>query len=174
MSKFAETKAKIIAESKASGGKKTFNRTYFNELATAMLNDAEYEKTELKPKNGELVTETSTPIADLRKSLIGSVAKSAGCDTAEQEKLVAEHQFPTLPLYDFVEASVREYVVEVGKKFPLARQENMQASIEAVSVKATIKDVRRPGASETTKQRQGEYIKLKAKSTCPDNLKENL
>jgi hypothetical protein len=50
----------------------------------------------------------------------------------------------------------------------------MQAAIEATTIPATIKEVRRPGETEKKKQRQGEYIKLRAKSTCPDNLKENL
>lgn len=174
MSKFADTKKKIIAESAASGGKKTFNRTYFNELATAMINDPDYEKTEMKQKNGELVVDKTKPMADLRKSLIGSVAKAAGCDSAEQEKLVAGHQFPVLPLYDLVEASIREYLVGVGKRFPLARQDNCSASLEATTVKATVKEVRKPGATESKKQRQGEYVKIKAKSTCPDNLKTDL
>lgn len=173
MGKFAETKKKIMAECTKPGSKKTFNETYFNELATAMLNDAAYEKKEEKVKNGKLETDVTTPIADLRKSIIGSVAKSAGCDAAEQEKLIAEHQFPKLPMYDYVEAAMREYL-ETGKKFQFARQKNFQASIETETIKATVKDVRRPGESATTKQRQGEYVKLKAKSTCPDNLKENL
>jgi hypothetical protein len=174
MGKFAETKAKIIKECESSGNKKTFNEAYFNELGTALLNDPGYEKVEMKVKNGELVEVKSNPIADLRKSLIGSVAKASGCDAAEQEKLVADHQFPKLPLYDYVESTVREYIVGTGKKFPFARQENMQASIEATTVKASIKEVRRPGDAQKTKQRQGEFIKVKAKSTCPDNLKENL
>jgi hypothetical protein len=173
-SKFAETKARILKECEGSGSKKTFNENYFNELGTALLNDPSYEKVELKVKNGELTESKSTPITDLRKNLIGSVAKAAGCDSAEQEKLVAEHQFPKLPLYDYVESTVREYVVGTGKKFPFARQENMQAAIEATTIPATIKEVRRPGETEKKKQRQGEYIKLRAKSTCPDNLKENL
>lgn len=174
MGKFADTKKKIVKECESSGNKKTFNEAYFNELGTALLNDPSYEKVEMKVKNGELVEVKSTPIVDIRKSIIGSVAKAAGSDAAEQEKLIAEHQFPKLPLYDYVESTVREYIVGTGKKFPFARQTNMQAAIEATTVKAAIKEVRRPGEVNKTKQRQGEFIKVKAKSTCPDNLKENL
>lgn len=174
MGKFAETKAKIKKECESSGSKRTFNENYFNELGTALLNDPSYEKVEKKVKNGELTDVKSEPIADLRKAIIGSVTKAAGCDSAEQEKLVAEHQFPKLPLYDYTESLLREYVVDIGKKFPFARQENMQAAIEATTVPASIKEVRRPGDTEKKKQRQGEYVKVRAKSTCPDNLKENL
>lgn len=173
MGKFNETKAKIMAEIEQSTVKKTFNRTYFDVLGTALINDASYEKSELKAKNGELVSEVTTPMADLRKAIIGSVAKAAGSDTAEQEKLIEEHQFPTLPLYDFVEASIREYC-STGKKFVFARQNDFQGAIEMERIPATIKDVRKPGSDVKVKQRQGEHVKLKAKSTCPANLKVNI
>lgn len=171
MGKFADARKKFQQE--CEGTKKTFNQNLFNELATTMLNDPGYEKTEMQKKGGELVQTESQPIADLRKAIIGSVAKAGGCDAAEQEKLIEEHQFPKLPMYDFVESALREYL-DLGKSFPLARQENMQATLEMVTVKPTVKDVRKPGATETKKQRQGEFKKLKAKSTCPDNLKEDL
>lgn len=171
MGKFEEARKKFQKE--CEGTKKTFNQNLFNELATTMLNDPEYVKTEMQKKGGELVQTESQPIGELRKAIIGSVAKAGGCDAAEQEKLIQEHQFPKLPMYDFVEASLREYL-DLGKSFPLARQENMQATLETVTVKPAVKDVRKPGATETKKQRQGEFKKLKAKSTCPDNLKEDL
>ena len=173
MGKFAETKAKIVAEIEATSQKKTFSRAYFDTLATALMNDPEYEKIELKQKNGELVNETTTPMADLRKAVIGSVAKAAGADAAEQERLVDEHTFPTLPLYDFVESSVREYL-SLGKKFTFARQEDFSGSLETTRVPAVIKEVHKPGSTEKVKQRQGEHTKLKAKSTCPANLKTNI
>lgn len=171
MSKFSETRARIAEE--CSGGKKTFNEGVFNQLATGIINDPEYVKEEYVTKKGELVKVESNPIKDLRKVLIGTVAKAAGSDTAEQQKLIEEHQFPILPMYDYVEASLHEYL-NMGKKFPLARTESFQGSLEFTEQKATIKDVKRPGATESKKQRQGAYTKLKAKSTCPDNLKEDL
>ena len=173
MGKFAEAKKKLTDEISNSTQKKTFNETYFNVLSTAMMNDPGYEKTELKNKGGELVEEKTTPIADLRKSIIGSVAKSAGCDSAEQERLVNEHQFPVLPMYDYVESAMREYL-GLGKNFPFARQNDFQAALEMETVAATVKDVRVPGSNDTHKQRQGEHRKLKAKSTCPKNLRVNI
>lgn len=170
MSKFAETKKRL---EEAGSSKKTFNENYFNELATGLLNDPDYEKVEMVTKNGELTEAKSTPIADLRKGLIGSVAKAAGADQAEQEKLIAEHQFPKLPVYDYVDSALHEYL-GLGKKFPLSRKENFQGSIEFASIAACVKDVKKPGATESKKQRQGDFIKLKAKSTCPSNLKQDL
>lgn len=170
MAKFAETKKRIQEE---AGSKKTFNESYFNELSTALLNDPEYEKVEMVTKKGELVEEKTTPIKDLRKALIGSVAKAAGADQAEQEKLINEHQFGKLPMYDYVDSALHEYL-GLGKKFPLSRKENFQGAIEFAEQKAAIKDVKRPGSDVVKKQRQGDYIKLKAKSTCPANLKQDL
>lgn len=171
MAKFAETKKRIVEETSSS--KKTFNENYFNELATALLNDADYEKVEMVTKKGELTEVKSTPIKDLRKGLIGSVAKASGADQAEQDKLVAEHQFPKLPMYDYVDCALHEYL-GLGKKFPLSRKENFQGSIEFTEQKACIKDVKKPGSTESRQQRQGDYVKLKAKSNCPDNLKNYL
>lgn len=171
MAKFAEIKKKIVEEN--GSGKKTFNESYFNQIATAIMNDPEYEKVELVKKHGELVESKSTPVADLRKAIIGSVAKAAGADAAEQEKLVAEHQFGTLPMYDYVDSTLHEYL-SLGKKLPLSRKENFQGSIEFAPQDACVKEVKKPGATESKKQRQGAFIKLKAKSTCPSNLKTDL
>ncbi|MCM1220946.1 MAG: hypothetical protein NC548_41315 [Lachnospiraceae bacterium] len=173
MGKFSETKKKIMEECSKPGAKKTFNKTMLNELGTALLNDATYVREEVVVKDGALVPVTSNPTAELRKQIIGSVAKSAGCDQAEQQKLIEEHQFPQLDVYGYVDSLLQEYL-STGKKYVMGRQENFQASIETETVKAGIKEVRRPGATEKTKQRQGEFVKLKAKSTCPDNLKQNL
>lgn len=171
MSKFADTKKRIIEEGGSS--KKTFNENYFNELSTALLNDPDYEKTEMVTKKGELTPISSKPIADLRKGIIGGVAKAAGADQAEADKLIAEYQFPKLPMYDYVDCALHEYL-GLGKKFPLSRKENFQGSIEFTDQKACIKDVKAPGSTVSKKQRYGDYIKLKAKSTCPENLKQDL
>lgn len=171
MSKFSETKARIAEECK--GGKKTFNEGVFNQLGTAILNDPDYVKSELVVKKGELTKTETNPVKDLRKALIGSVAKAAGSDSAEQQKLIDEHQFPLLPVYDYVESTLHEYL-DMGKRFPFARTETFQGSLEFTEQQETVKDVKRPGATESKKQKQGAYTKLKAKSTCPDNLKEDL
>lgn len=173
MGKFADAKERIMKECSQPGAKKTFNKSLFNEMGTLLLNDPTYEREEVVVKDGELKPVTTNPVADLRKQIIGSVAKSAGCDQAEQQKLVDEHQFPQLDMYGYVDSLLQEYL-STGKKYTMGRRENFQASLVTETVKAGIKEVRRPGATEKTKQRQGEFVKLKASSTCPDNLKENL
>lgn len=173
MSKFKETRDRIYAEAGGENTKKIFNESYFNELSTALLNDPDYEKVEMVTKKGELTEITTTPIVELRKALIGSVAKAAGSDAAEREKLIAEHQFPKLAMYDYVDSALQEYL-GLGKKFVFSRKENFQGSIEASVQKACVKDVKAPGSDVSKKQRQGEFVKLKAKSTCPSNLKQDL
>lgn len=170
MGKFSETRDKLREE---ASSKKTFSEGLFNELGTALLNDPEYEVTSVAVKKGELVEEKTRPVEVLRKQVIGSVAKAAGSDTAEQDKLVAEHQFPRLDLYGYVDATMQEYL-GLGKKFQFTRKEDFQGSIEMSKQDACIKDVKRPGSTEVSKQRQGAYTKLKAKSTCPSNLKKTL
>lgn len=171
MSKFSETKKRIHEE--CVNGKKTFNENYFNEIATAIINDPDYEKEEVVTKKGELETIKTTPIKDLRKAIIGSVAKAAGSDSAEQEKLINEHQFGRLPMYDYIDSTLQEYL-SLGKKFQFGRKADFKASIEFTKQDAKVKQVKKPGETDSKPQRQGAHIKLKAKSTCPDNLKEDL
>lgn len=173
MSNFKDVKKKIIEDGLSS--KKTFSESLFNQLGTAILNDEGYERTVASMKDGELKEETVKPIGELRKQLIGSVAQAAGCDAAEQGKLVEEHQFPTLSLYPFVDSTIKEYMKpDVGKRYVFGRENNIQASMEFVEQEACIKDVSAPGSTVSKKQRQGAYLKLKAKSTCPDNLREDI
>jgi hypothetical protein len=178
MSKFAEAKKKLLEENVST--KKTFNESYFNTLTTALVNDPDYELNEVVMRKGELTPVTSTPVADFRKAVIGGIAKAAGADAAEQEKLIAEHQFGNIPWYPVVSEAITNYLSvdkESGasKKFTFVPKEDFQGSIELKEVPATIKEVRAPGSTEPAKkQRQAAHTRLKANSTCPDNLKENI
>lgn len=171
MSKFEETKKSILGE--CTSNKKTFNRALFNQLGTAILNDPDYEKEECVVKKGELEKVVSEPIKDLRKSLIGSVAKAAGSDAVEQQKLIDEHQFPVLPLYDYVDSVMQEYL-GTNHVFVLGRKENFQGKIEFSNQKEQTKNIRKVGSTETKQQKHGAFIKLKATSTCPSNLREDI
>lgn len=171
---FYETKQKMLDEfKKQEKPKVTFNESYFNELATALVNTADYQKTELIRKNGEMVEVVSEPVKDFRKPIIGSVAKAAGCDAADVEKLVETHQFPTIPMYDIVDSVLKEYM-RCGKKFQFSNEDDFEGSIELSNQPATIKDVRKPGSDVVKKQKQEEYMKLKSKSTCPANRRKDL
>lgn len=173
MSKFKDVKAKIIEEGLSS--KKTFSESLFNTLGTAMLNDPDYERKTVAVKDGNLVENVDTPVKELRKKLIGSVATAAGCDAPEATKLVEEHEFPELPVYGYVDSLLQEYLdPDLGKKYAFGRKENFQAAMEIAPQEAKIKDVSAPGSTVTKKQRQGAYNKLSVKSTCPDNLREDM
>lgn len=173
MGHFKDVKAELLKTGAAS--KKTFSEAMFNKLGTALLNDPTYERNTVSMKDGALVEESTTPIKDLRKQIIGSVAKAAGCDAAEQTKIIDEHQFPELGIYPYVDTLMREYLdPDLGKRFTFGRTQDFQASIEFEKKEECIKDVKAPGSDEVKKQRQGAYVKAGVKSTCPDNLRENL
>lgn len=173
MGHFKDVKEEILKNGPST--KKTFSEAMFNKLSTAMLNDPEYERTTVSVKDGTLVEETTTPIKDLRKQLIGSVAKAAGCDAAEQTKIIDEHKFPELSMYPYVDSVLQEYTdPALGKRYVFGRKDNFQASLEMVEKEACIKDVKAPGAETSKKQRQGAYVKAVVKSTCPENLREDL
>lgn len=172
MGKFAEKKEEITKASSASN-RKTFNAQEFNELATALINEPDYEVVISTTKNGEYAEETTTPIKDLRKPLIGSVMKSAGHDSAETEKFVAEHQFPTLPLYGFVSEAVEQYM-RCGKAMTLRSKSDMKATITLEDKPEEIKEVKVPATGEVRKTKLGAYKKVKVKSTCPSNLRKKM
>lgn len=170
MSKF-ETKRDEIAKTSAASTRKTFNAEQFNELGTALLNDPDYEvKVAKQSRNTGFTEETTNPVKDLRKSMIGSVMKAAGHDSAEQEKFVAEHQFPTLPLYPVVSEMVEQYL-RCGKAFAFNAKSDMRATITLDEKPEEIKEVRVPSTGEVTKTSMGAYKKVKVKSTCPSNLR---
>lgn len=172
MGKFADKKEEIIKASSASN-RKTFNAQEFNELATALINEPNYEVTVATTKNGEYSEKTTTPIKDLRKSLIGSVMKSAGHDSAETEKFVDEHQFPTLPMYNYMSETVEQYM-RCGKAFTLCPKDDMRATITIEDKPEEIKEVKVPATGEVRKTQLGAYKKVKVKSTCPSNRRKKM
>lgn len=168
MSKFDEKRKAIIEEYTSS--KKTFNESLFNTVFTEILNDPDYEKVEMTSDDE---TVTTQPIGALRKGLIGSVAKAAGADQAEQEKLIETHTFPKLPMYDYVDSGLQEFL-RLGKRFSFSRKEDFQGSIEFENQKECTKEIKTPGTGATKLQKHGAYVKLKAKSNCPKNLREDI
>lgn len=167
MGRYAEKKKEIMGEKK---GTKVFNASDFNKLGTAILNDPEYVAEIASVKEGKVVTTETTPVADLRQKLIGGVLKAAGVDSQEQAKFVQEYQFPTLPLNSVVSEILTEYMGQ-GKPFTFNRKGDFKASILIEDKKEEVKEVKSPATGEVSKKRYGAYRKLKAKSTCPDNLK---
>ena len=172
MGKFLEKKNEIAEAAKASN-RKTFNENDFNELGTALLNDGGYTTVAAVVENGVTVEKEINPVADLRKSLITSVAKAAGCDTSDQQKLVEEHQFSKLPLYGYVSELVENYC-DTGKVLQLRSKPDFRASISIEKQAETVKDVKTPQTKEITTCKYSAYRKMKVKSNCPQNLREKI
>lgn len=172
MSKFAEKKDEIIKAS-SSSSRTTFNAQEFNELATAIINEPEYEAVVAVTKNGEFSEKVTTPVKDFRKSVIGGVLKAAGHDAAEQEKFVNEHQFSTIPLYPVVSEMVEQYV-RAGKAFTTVPKKDLRAVFVLEQKPEEIKEVKVPATGDVRKIKLGAYCKIKVKSTCPANLREKM
>lgn len=172
MSKFTEKKEEIV-KACASSSRKTFNAQEFNELGTALLNEPDYVAKVAVTKNGVFSEEETTPVKDLRKSIIGGVLKAAGHDSAEQEKFVNEHQFSTLPLYPVVSEMVEQYI-RTGKAFVFKPKADLRASITLESKPAEVKEVKVPSTGDVRKTKLGAYNKVKVKSTCPSNLRSKM
>lgn len=155
--------------------KRSFSKTQFNELAAAYLNSPEYVDTVRATKDGEVTLTETTPVKDFRESVIGGIAKAAGLDRSEQEKLVNEYQFSAKTNYhSFVSNTIEAYAGECQHKFTLTPRADMTGSIQIDDVEEVTKTVKVPGTGEEKKVHYGAYRKVKAKSTCPANLKEDV
>lgn len=171
MSKFTEKKKQLVSSASTGSTKVTDNKQLFNELATAMLNDPDFEDVEQATKKGEVVENTTKPIAELRKKLIGSVAKAAGADTDETAKLVQSHEFPTLPMYTFVADCIEEYC-GAGKAFRFGKRKDLQGTIKIVTEEECTKEHNNPRAAKTggpakTKKHYQQHRRYRVESKCP-------
>lgn len=175
MSKFQEKKQQLLKDANASATTKiTDNKQLFNELATAILNDPDYEDREMVTRKGEIVESVTKPVAELRKKLIGSVAKAAGADNDEVTKLVDTHEFPVLPMYAVVADCIEEYCGS-GKAFRFGKREDLQGTIKIVTEEECIKEHNNPRAAATggpakTKKHYQRHRKYRVESKCPAAL----
>ena len=162
MGKFLEKKAEIAEAAKASN-RKTFNENDFNELGTALLNDAAYTTTAAVVENGVTVEKQVNPVADLRKSIITSVAKAAGCDNADQQKLVEEHQFNKLPLFDYVSELIESYC-DTGKVIQMRSKPDFRATIAIEKQAEAVKEVKTPQTQEVKTCKYSAYRRIRSSS----------
>lgn len=170
-----EKKKKEIMEAAAANNKDgktrvTHNTQQFNELATALLNDPDYVDTTRVTKDGKTSSVDSTPIAPLRKAMIGSVASAAGLDQAEVEKIVANHQFPTLPMYPYVSTLLEGYL-DAGKAFTFERRGDLECTLKMNHEEETVKESRRPATDIKSTSKYGAYRRIKSTSKCPKELR---
>lgn len=171
MGVFADKKKELMEAGNTK--KKVFNVQNFNKLGTALLNDPDYTATVATTKDGAIETKETHPVADLRKKMIGDVLKAAGHDATEQEKFVNEYQYSTLPLHGVVSEMLTEYM-GTGSPFAFNRKEDMKASILIEPQAETVKEVKSPKTGDVSKKRYSAYRKVKARSTCPANLKSDV
>ena len=163
----------LVEEIKTNAKQTAINKVDEVRVMRSMLNDPDYVAKVSVVKNGQLEETETTPVRDLRKKMIGDVLKEAGHDTAEQEKFVNEYQYPTLPLHSVVSEMLMEYM-DPGKPFVFNRKNDIKASILIEKQPEIVKEVKSPLTGEVKKKRYAEYRKMKAKSTCPPNLKTDV
>ena len=151
-----------------------FSKSQFNELAAAYLNSPDYVDTQLKTKDGAVTIVETTPVKDFRENIIGGIAKAAGLDKAEQQKLVDEYQFsPKADYHSFVSNTVEAYAGDACRKFTFTQRPDMNGSVVIEKIPETVKEVTVVGSDTKKKVNYGEYRKVKAKSTCPKNLRSD-
>ena len=170
MSKF-EDKKKEIMDARAASTRKTFNEEQFNELFTALVNEPDYETVVAKSSRTNGYSEEKVnPVKDFRKSVIGSVMKAAGHDSAETEKFINEHKFSTIDAYPVISEAITEYI-SCGKAFNLSPKPDMTASIFVSNKPEEVKEVRIPASGEVVQTKMGAYKKVCVKSVCPAHLR---
>lgn len=172
MGLFAD-KRKEIADGAKASGRKTFNKNDFNGLFTAAVNDAGHEVSVLTTEDGKPVEKKITPAADFRKVVIGSVMKAAGHDTAEQQKFVETHQFPTIPAYEVVADTVEEYM-RAGKAFPFLAKDDLKCNMTMDTIAPAVKEVKSPQSDEKKTVKYDSYSKIKASSKCPAHKRHTM
>lgn len=173
-----ELREQVQAKEKETGKKRvTFSEAAFNSLATALMNDPEYEDVSIGVKDGKPVNNTSKPVADLRKVMIGSVLKGAGVDAAETASLVATHEFPTLPMYGYT-AALLEHFTDTGKGFTFPKRDDFECTLRMETIPETTKITAAPGKKgeerKTFTQVYGQHRRMKVKSSCPAGRRTKL
>lgn len=152
-----------------------FSKSQFNELAAAYLNSPDYVDSQLKTKDGQATIVETTPVKDFRENIIGGIAKAAGLDKAEQEQLVNDYQFsPKADYHSFVNNTIEAYAGEAGRKFTFTPRTDMSGSIVIETIPEVTKEVTIVGSDEKKTVKYGQYKKIKAKSTCPKHLRQDI
>lgn len=171
---FKEVKEEVLKQTQA-GGKTTFSETTFNKLTSAMLNEVDYEvKTAKRTKDGEVKEETIKPVEEFRNKVIGTIAKQAGVDKDETEKLVKEYKFPAdTPWYPIVSESLTNSM-EAGKSFTALSKGDLVATLSMETIPEQVKMNGAPGAPESEKKPvvYGEHRRIKCTSGCPKWLRK--
>lgn len=171
MGLFQAKKEEIMNATKGTSNKKTYNETQFNELATALLNDYNYEMETVATEGGEVVDKVSTPVKDFRDKAITPLLTKAGLDKSEAQTLTETYEFPTLPIAPLVSEMIEHYT-DAGKRFNLQPKRDLKASITMEVVEPVVdKVVQNPKTKEESLLSTDQHRKVKVESGCPDHLK---
>lgn len=176
MSKFLEKKTEIIQSTTPEEGKKqkkTFSKTAFNQLGTALLNDDTYEVEVVSRSKGEVTAKTINPSKQLKKQLIEQPLKAAGVDSAERAKIAETFEYTNLDLFDYY-SELTSAALDTKGVIVLNSKRDMEAKITMEECEETIKENKSPQGGEATRWKYGAYKKVKVKSTCPKALRTKL
>lgn len=155
--------------------KRSFSKSQFNELTAAYLNSPEYVETTMKTKDGSPVLVESTPVKDFRENIIGGITKAAGLDKDDQQKMIDEYTFsPKADYHSFMSNVIEAYAGECHHKFAFNPRADLTGSVLIETVPEVTKTVKVPGTDTEKTVHYGQYRKIKAKSTCPGNLREDV
>lgn len=172
MKSYAEIVAEVKEEMK--GGKRTFNKELFTDLATAYLNDVNHVTDVVKTKNGELVHEDVNVPLNFRKA-VKQVLLDFGVDKQEAEVIMTnEYQFKNLDcIYEVASETIMNYI-DTGKKFTFLPKEDCTASLLLDEYEEEVKYNKNPKDPEAVAKPTlyKKHRKVKVESTCPAWLRE--
>lgn len=113
------------------------------DLAYQELNDLDYEFTEFKIKNNELVEEKSNPVADMRKGIATSLKNAGVIDSADVDKVVNDTELNKATAEGFAAAAkmhVRDYI-STGRYYQIEPADKKSARTVLFSKTIDKKDV---------------------------------
>ena len=161
-----------IKEKMENGGRRTFSREEFNDLAKAYLNDIDNKTTIAKKIGDEIKEEEIAPVAEFRK-MIYTILTDFGVDKQEASKICTnDYKFRnTDALYPVTSELIMNYI-ETGKKFSFLPRKDLVCSLTLHEFEEETKVNRAPGKEEEIPTLYKKHRKIKAESNCPSWLKE--
>lgn len=161
-----------VKEEMKNGGRSTFSKDLFSELAKAYLNDVNLTATVAKTKNGEIYTEELAVVDEFRK-FVERVLLDFGVDKQEAAKVrTNDYQFTNVDaLYPVCSELIMNYI-DTGKKFTFLPKEDCVASLVMNEFEEEVKMNKAPGSDAEPKPTlYKKHRRVKAESTCPSWLK---
>lgn len=156
MNKEYSVKKYLKEQKEAAKSSRAASKKVDIDLAHQELNDVDYEYTEFKIKNSELVEEKSTPIKDFRQGMANSLKSAGIIDGADVEKVVNDAEFNKATAEAFATAAkmhVRNNL-ETGRFYQIDPGDKKSSKTVLYSKKVEKKDV---ATSKIVKKADGTY-----------------